>query len=96
MQTTLLSAGSRTAFERPNARCHCLEVRTEIAKDEGVLLAELIVRFVVNAVTGSCLSERSQALRQLYDLLDKQHTNSDIGSEAGIGEARKLNFTIFC
>lgn len=72
MQRSFLSAGSRTAFERPNARCDCLEVRAEIAKDEGVLLAELIVRFVVNAVTGNCLSEGSQVLRQLYDLPDKQ------------------------
>lgn len=29
----------------------CLEVRVELAKDEESLLAELIVRFAVNAVT---------------------------------------------
>lgn len=72
MQRNSLWAGSRTAFEKPSARCHCLEVRAEIAKDEGILLAELIVRFVVNAVTRYCLSAGSHKLKPFYDLLDKQ------------------------
>lgn len=44
----IVSAGSRTKTQRPNARYHCLKVRVEIAEDEGVLLAELI------ALRGKC------------------------------------------
>lgn len=46
-----MSTCSGTAFERPNVGCQCLEVRAEIGEVEGVLFTELIVRFVVYAVT---------------------------------------------
>lgn len=82
-----VSACSGTALKRPQIRCQHLEVRAKIAKVEGVLLAELIVRFVVNTVTRNYLSAESQALKQCYDLLGKQQTTSDSGHICGIGKA---------
>lgn len=91
-----MSAVSRAAFQRSDARCQCLKVRAEIAKDEGVLLAELKVRFVVNAVAGNRLSAGSQTLKQHCNLLDKQQTDSDIGRIARIGEAWKPELMACC
>ena len=45
------------------------------------------MRFVVNTVTDNYLSAASQALKQCYDSLAKQQTNSDIGQICGIGKA---------
>lgn len=63
----------RTMLQNPSPKAQrltlCLEVKAEIAKDEGVLLAELIVRLAVFAVTGKCLSAGSQTFQQCCDLL---------------------------
>ena len=52
------------------------------------------MRFVVYAVTDSCLSVQFQALIQHCDSLYKQETDSNIGLVARIVEARKFNLMI--
>ena len=63
---------------------------------KGVLLAELIVRFVVNTVTGNYLSAASHTLKRCYDLLGKQQTPSDIGHICGICKAWEDNLLANC
>lgn len=63
-----VSACSGTAFERSHVRSEHLEVRAKIAKVEGVLLAELIVRLMVNTVTRDYLSTAFQALKHCLRL----------------------------
>lgn len=67
-----------------------------MAEDKCVLLAELIVCFVINAVAGIYMLAGSQTLKQLFDLLDKQKANGDVWLVACICEAWKYNLTVFC